>query len=62
MMSNFSDSDDDSSSTPNFVFDQSKSDCSDSDSDDVDDNMRQSKIIEMILKQLSILCTFMKYA
>ena len=39
-MLNFSDSDDDSSSGPNFIFDQSKSDCTDSDSDDVDDKMR----------------------
>ena len=39
-MFNFSDSDDDCSSRPNFVFDQSKSDCSDSDSDDVDDSTR----------------------
>ena len=36
----FSVSDDDSSSTPNFVFDQSKSDCTDNDSDDPDDNTR----------------------
>ena len=39
-MFNFSDSDDNCSSGLNFVFDQSKSDCSDSDSDDVDDSMR----------------------
>ena len=35
-----SDSDDDSNSTPNFVFDQSKSDCTDNESDEHDDNMR----------------------
>ena len=40
MIYDFSDSDDDSSSTPNFVFDQSKSDCTDNDSDDPEDNTR----------------------
>ena len=40
MIYDFSDSDDDSSSTPNFVFDQSKSDCTENDSADPDDNTR----------------------
>ena len=40
MIYDFSDSDDDSSSTPNFVFDQSKSNCTDNKSDDPDDNTR----------------------
>ena len=40
MIYDFSDSDDNSSSTPNFHFDQSKFDCTDNDSDDPDDNTR----------------------
>ena len=50
MIYDFSDSDDDSSSTPNFVFDQSKSDCTENDSDDPD-----VKYYKWSLKHLQLL-------